>query len=68
MTTLDDTMAAEPEDGPLAEIPRQIFEQFIQKLSETGTNTEAVARLKKTILDTGALTEKSIRDALFPSE
>jgi len=68
MNTFDNTMAADPEDGPLAEIPRQIFEQFIQKLSDTGVNAEAVARLKKTILQNAALSDKSIRAALFPNE
>jgi hypothetical protein len=68
MRALDDTMAGEPEDGPLAEIPRQIFEQFVQKLTKTGTNAEVVARLKQTILDRGALSDKAVRSALFPSD
>jgi hypothetical protein len=58
-------MTEKPECG---EISRQIFERFIARLEDNQETSELVERLRKVIITDGALGERELREAMFPSE
>lgn len=50
-----------------AEVPEQVFEEFLARLSGVdGISPELVNRLKKLILETKNINEKTLKAALLP--
>lgn len=46
-------------------VPKQVFEKFLVDLPEKGVSVDVVARLQKTLIDQGNITEFAIKKALF---
>jgi hypothetical protein len=51
-----------------SDIPAQVFENFLQALIDAKMSPEAVARLRKTLLEDKSFTERALRDAIFGEE
>jgi hypothetical protein len=51
-----------------ADVPAQVFEKFLQTLSDASTSTELVARLRKTLLEDKKFTERALKEAVLPEE
>jgi len=50
------------------DVPAQIFEKFLQALSEAGATAEFVTRLRKTLLENKTFTERALKAAVFGEE
>jgi hypothetical protein len=61
-------MNGKPTVGGISDIPKQVVGKFLEELGAAGVPGDVVARLKKTLLDDGALTEPAVRRAIFPDE
>ncbi|MBI3372909.1 MAG: hypothetical protein HY017_14300 [Betaproteobacteria bacterium] len=48
------------------DIPTLVFESFLQALEASGTSTELIARLRKTLLVDKGFSDKALKEALFP--
>lgn len=48
-------------------IPQQIIEKFLARLTAEKVSPDVVARLKKTLLDDGDISEAALKAALTPS-
>jgi len=63
----DDNTTNSPQPR-ITDVPAQIFEQFLQTLTEDGVPPEIVGRLRKALLQDGAPTERALREAVFGEE
>ena len=52
----------------IPEVPRLIYEAFIEELTQAGTEAELVKRLKSLILEEGLLSVTALRTSMFPDE
>jgi len=51
------------------EVPRQIFDSFLEELEKLGVSEQEVAkRLRDVLLGSGTITHDGILQALFPKE
>lgn len=50
----------------LPEVPRQVFQKFVDELRAGGIPEDVLERLRKVLLDDRNLTEGAIRGALLP--
>jgi hypothetical protein len=50
------------------DVPAQVFEKFLQALEDTGAPAELVARLRKTLLEDKAFTERALKEAILAEE
>jgi len=50
------------------DVPVQVFENFLQALSDAGVSVELVARLRKTLLEEKKFTERALKEAVLPEE
>jgi len=57
-----------PDKTLFGEVPTEVFNNFLRQLREAGESNDLVARLEKTVLTDGALSERDIRKALFPTD
>ena len=53
------------QDG-MSDVPRQVFETYLEALSGADVPAEVVARLRKALLDHKRLTERALREAVLP--
>lgn len=53
-------------NNPVTGVPKQAFEHFLIELEKKGVSPDVVARLKKTIIDQGDVSDGAIKAALFP--
>lgn len=60
--------ADEREVTAQAEVPAQIFEQFLVALEEAKMPADLVERLRDTIIGERDLSDRAIKAALFPEE
>jgi len=51
-----------------SDVPKQVFEKFLEALSSAGASTELVDRLRKTLLDDKKFSERAIKEAVLPEE
>jgi len=51
-----------------SDVPKQIFEKFLQALSAAGESAELVARLSKTLLEEKKFTELALKEAIRSEE
>jgi hypothetical protein len=49
----------------LPDVPAQVFEGFLAALTEAGVSAEVVVRLRKTLLEDKAFTDRTLREAVF---
>ena len=49
-------------------VPEQIFEKFLQALTDAGTSANVVAKLRKTLLEEKKLTEVALEEAILAEE
>ena len=47
------------------DVPAQVFEKFLQALGEAGASAELVARLRKTLFEDKAFTERALKEAVL---
>lgn len=52
----------------LVDIPTQVFEKFLENLGEIGTSADLMARLRKTLIEDNAFTDRALKIAIFPEE
>jgi len=52
----------------IPEVPRLIYESFLEELSKAGTDPEVVKRLKNTIITEDSLSVAALRASMFPDE
>lgn len=50
------------------DVPAQVFEKFLQALSNAGASAELVARLRKALLEEKKFTERALKEAVLPEE
>lgn len=50
------------------DVPAQIFEQFLQALSDTGMSVELIARLRKTLVEDRTFSDGALKTAVFGEE
>jgi len=50
------------------DVPTQVFEKFLQALTDAGASVELVTRLRKTLLEDKTLTETALKDAILGEE
>jgi len=60
------TKSPTPEGTP--DVPTQVFEKFLQALGDAAVSTELVARLRKTLLEDKAFTERALKEAVLAEE
>lgn len=51
-----------------ADVPAQVFDQFLADLAEANVPAEVVTRLRKTLVEDRAFTEIALRKAVFGEE
>lgn len=61
-------MTTSPSAGGTADVPAQVFEQFLQALGGTGVSSELVTRLRKTLLEDKTFTERALKEAVLGEE
>jgi hypothetical protein len=61
-------MAETKQSPAVAEVPKQVFEQFLEELSKTNVPAETVDRLRTAILGAASLTDNMIKAALLPEK
>ncbi|MBO6726107.1 MAG: hypothetical protein JJ911_10650 [Rhizobiaceae bacterium] len=49
-------------------VTRDVVDGFIKKLEEAGVDAGVTKRLRSTVLDKAKVSEKDLREALFPVE
>jgi hypothetical protein len=60
-------MAKRPQRA-IPEVPKAIFEQFLNELKKDATLRDVAARLKPVLLDNETLSEAAIKAALLPDD
>jgi hypothetical protein len=61
-------MTTEPGQDKTSDVPKQVFEGFLQALGGAGASAELVARLRKTLLEEKKFTEPALKEAVLPEE
>ncbi|MFA5167247.1 MAG: hypothetical protein WC530_01805 [Candidatus Omnitrophota bacterium] len=57
--------ASSPPTEKLPDVPAQIFGSFLQTLTENGVASELVDRLRKTLLEDKAFTDRALKNAIL---
>jgi hypothetical protein len=55
-------------ETPVTGVPKQVFEKFLNELEGKKVTADVVARLKKTLIDHGDISETAIKTALFDDD
>jgi hypothetical protein len=61
------TMAKRPQRA-IPEVPKAIFEQFLNELNKDATLRDVATRLKPVLLENETLSEAAIKAALLPDD
>jgi hypothetical protein len=61
-------MAASPAIGGAPDVPTQVFEKFLQALTDADIPAEVVARLKKTLVEDKTFTDRALKAAVLSEE
>lgn len=61
-------MTTEPKQSRMPDVPKQVFEKFLQSLSEAEASVEMIERLRKTLLEDEKFTERALKEAVLPEE
>jgi hypothetical protein len=57
-----------PEIGATADIPRQVFEKFLEALGDSDVSPKLIARLRKTLLEDQTFTDPALKAAVLGEE
>ena len=58
-------MTAPRKPDNTADVPKQVFLKFLEKVEATGGNAEMVSRLKTTLLEKCDFSEEALESAIF---
>jgi hypothetical protein len=61
-------MTTSPTVEGTTDVPTQVFEKFLQALEGSGVSAELIARLRKTLLEDKAFTERALKEAVLAEE
>lgn len=61
-------MTTSPEIGATADIPREVFEKFLEALGGTDISPQVIARLRKTLLEDQTFTDAALKTAVIGEE
>lgn len=61
-------MTASSEIDATADIPRQVFEKFLEALGGTDISPQLIARLRKTLLEDQTFTDPALKAAVLGEE
>jgi hypothetical protein len=61
-------MTTSPTTQQTLDVPTQVFEKFLQALTDAGASVELVARLRKTLLEDKRFTDGSLQEAVLADE
>lgn len=59
---------SEPVEKPIADVPQQIFEKFLQQLQEEGISAAVIERLRSIATGNSSLSEAALKKALLPDD
>ena len=62
------TVSEAPTIGQITDVPGQIFEKFLADLARAGLPADSVARLRTTLIDERAFSERALRAAVLAEE
>jgi hypothetical protein len=54
--------------GGAADVPAQVFDKFLEALGEAGVSAGLIARLRKTLLEDKAFTERALNEAVLKED
>lgn len=54
--------------SPSPDVPKQVFNAFLDALAQKGVAAETIARLRQNLLEKRDLSEKALRNAVAPEE
>jgi hypothetical protein len=61
-------MTTSPTTHGTPDVPAQVFEKFLQALTDAGASVELVARLRKTLLEDKRFTDGALQEAVLAEE
>jgi hypothetical protein len=61
-----DQESVKPVAHAVVDVPSRVFQEFVQALEAEGVSKDVVARLRQTLLVENSLSDKALREALFP--
>jgi hypothetical protein len=61
-------MTTSPTAQGTTDVPAQVFGKFLEALESGGVSAEVIARLRKTLLEDRAFTERALREAVLSEE
>jgi hypothetical protein len=61
-------MSTESKPDDLSDVPKLVFDKFLQALAGANAPPDVVGRLRKTLLDDKKFTERTLREAVLPEE
>ena len=54
--------------GPKADVPSQVFGQFLKALAKAGVSAGVITRLRKTLLEDKVFTDRALNAAVLSDE
>jgi hypothetical protein len=61
-------MTESPIPTGIPDVPTQVFEKFLQALTEANLSVDLITRLRKTLLQDKKFTERVLKDAVLNQE
>lgn len=61
-------MSTEPTQGEMPDVPKQVFEKFLDALGGAGAAVELIHRLRKTLLEDKTFTDRALKEAVLAEE
>jgi len=61
-------MTTSPTVQGTTDVPAQVFEKFLEALEGSGVSAELIGRLRKTLLEDKAFTERALKEAVLAEE
>lgn len=61
-------MTTSPTVQGTTDVPAQVFEKFLQALEGSGVSAELIGRLRKTLIEDKAFTERALKEAVLAEE
>ena len=61
-------MSTVPTHEGTPDVPAQVFQNFLQALGEVGAAADLVARLRKTLIEDRAFSERALKQAVLGEE